>query len=234
MTKSIEDIKKYKKDYYDKHKGDYSQYYKKCKYCNKIYSKADFPRCFNRMITCGSLECRKKLNKEWTYSKSCPKCGKNICWNANKCHSCVSKGKNNPFYGKVHTFETKKNFKLSRAKQIIPIKDTQIELKIQDFLRTLHIEFTAHYYTKEITHAYQCDIIIPSSKTILECDGDYWHGNPNKYPVLSELQQKQREKDEIRTKELQERGFRVIRLWESYIKKMDVNILNNIIRYGIT
>jgi len=85
---------------------------KKCKYCNKEFYKKDFPKCFNRMITCGRKECKDKLRKEWTYSKSCPDCDKPIVYSANKCHSCASKGKNNPFYGKTHTEESKKKIKL--------------------------------------------------------------------------------------------------------------------------
>ncbi|GAG67123.1 unnamed protein product [marine sediment metagenome] len=38
---------------------------------------------------------------------------------------------------------------------------------------------------------------------VIECDGDYWH----KYPVGRDI-------DHIRTKELIQKGFKVLRLWE--------------------
>ncbi|MGA2130650.1 MAG: DUF559 domain-containing protein [Candidatus Pacearchaeota archaeon] len=98
-----------------------------------------------------------------------------------------------------------------RKYQVFPIKDTSIELKIQSFLKQLGIEYIAHGYM-HIEHGYQCDILIPSTKTIIECDGNYWH----KYPNGTEI-------DHIRTKELIEKGYRVIRLWEHEIKKMDLN-----------
>ncbi len=47
---------------------------------------------------------------------------------------------------------------------------------------------------------------------VIECDGNYWH----KYPVGLE-------KDHIRTEELIEKGFKVLRLWEHEIKSMDLN-----------
>ena len=118
-------------------------------------------------------------------------------------------GKNNSFYGKKHTEEWKTQI---RAKQICPLKDTSIEVKIQNFLKQLGIEFFTHQYMKEIEHAYQCDILIPSMNMVIECDGDYWH----KYPVGNEV-------DHIRTCELLDKGFKVLRLWEHEIKVMDLN-----------
>lgn len=133
------------------------------------------------------------------------------------------------FYGKEKAEKIKTVLKEARKKQITPIKDTKIEVKIQEFLKLLNIEFFTHQYTKEITHAYQCDILIPSTRTIIECDGDYWHGNPIKYPILSEKQILQKEKDEIRTKELIEKGYKVIRLWECDIKALDLNKFQEIL-----
>ena len=64
----------------------------------------------------------------------------------------------------------------------------------------------------KIEHGYQCDILIPSMNLVIECDGNYWH----KYPIGLE-------KDHIRTKELLEKGFKILRLWESEIILMDIN-----------
>jgi G:T-mismatch repair DNA endonuclease (very short patch repair protein) len=106
--------------------------------------------------------------------------------------------------------------KEARRKQVLPIKDTSIEVKIQNFLKQLNIEFFTHQYIN-IKHSYQCDILIPiqdkiNQKTIIECDGDYWHS----YPTGNNI-------DYIRTKELLEKGFKVLRLWEREIKFMDLN-----------
>lgn len=99
-----------------------------------------------------------------------------------------------------------------RKKQIFPKYDTKIEVKIQNFLKELGIEYFTHEYMKIIEHGYQCDILIPSMNLVIECDGDYWH----KYPVGLE-------KDHIRTNELIEKGFKVLRLWEFEIKIMDID-----------
>lgn len=154
-------------------------------------------------------------------------------------------GEKNPFYGKIHTKETKNNIGLSklenyknhpeviqkiikaRAKQIIPLKDTKIEIKIQEYSRLLGINFFTHQYLNEIKYAYQCDILIPvqpgiTQKTIIECDGDYWHGNTKIYDFrkMPKHIKEQIPLDFERTAQLEEKGFRVIRLWEHEIKRM--------------
>ncbi|MEK6882907.1 MAG: NUMOD3 domain-containing DNA-binding protein [Nanoarchaeota archaeon] len=106
--------------------------------------------------------------------------------------------------------------KQKRALQITPVKDTSIEVKIQTFLKLLGIEFFTHQYIKDIEHGYQCDILIPSMNMVIECDGNYWH----KYPVGNEI-------DNIRTQELLDKGFKVLRLWESEINKMNIKEFEN-------
>ena len=105
----------------------------------------------------------------------------------------------------------KEKIKKRRAKQIFPKKDSSIEVKIQNFLKKLGIEFFTHQHMN-IKHAYQCDIFIPIMNLVIECDGDYWHS----YPTGKEI-------DHIRTKELVEKGFKVLRLWEFEIKEMNLN-----------
>ncbi len=130
------------------------------------------------------------------------------------------KNNRSSFFGKHHTKKAKKLLKKARAKQVLPLKDTSIEVKIQMFLKELGYEFFTHQYMN-IEHNYQCDILIPALNLVVECDGDYWH----KYPIGLE-------KDHIRTKELIEKGFKVLRLWENEIKVMDINSFKNKLKGG--
>jgi len=114
-------------------------------------------------------------------------------------------GKKNPTLSKMN------HDNYVSGKNIFPIKDTSIEVKIQNFLKQLGIEFFTHQYMT-IEHGYQCDILIPSMDMVIECDGDYWH----KYPIGNDI-------DHIRTRELLEKGFKVLRLWEFEIKEMNLN-----------
>ena len=102
-----------------------------------------------------------------------------------------------------------------RRKLKIPRYDSSIEIKIQNFLKELRIEFFTHQYMK-IEHGYLCDILIPSMNLVIECDGDYWH----KYPIGLD-------RDHIRTKELIEKGFKVLRLWEFEIRTMNIDNFKN-------
>lgn len=121
------------------------------------------------------------------------------------------KGSIPPNKGKKLSEETKEKIRKARAKQILPLKDTKIEIKIQMFLKELGYDFFTHQYMKDIEHGYQCDILIPSLNLVIECDGDYWH----KYPIGNDI-------DHIRTKELLEQGFKILRLWENEINQMQV------------
>ncbi len=35
-----------------------------CQYCNSKFFRLDFPRSFDRMVTCGTVECEGKRRKE--------------------------------------------------------------------------------------------------------------------------------------------------------------------------
>lgn len=106
---------------------------------------------------------------------------------------------------------------------VFPIKDTTIEVKIQNYLKDLEIEFLTHQYMK-IEHSYKCDIFIPSKNLIIECDGDYWHGNPKLYSddKLRSRILLNRGVDNLRTKELLSKGYNVMRLWENEIKVLNL------------
>lgn len=112
----------------------------------------------------------------------------------------------------IYGIEGAKKMREYRRKQVLPFKDTKIEVKIQNYLKELGIDFFTHQYIKEIKHGYQCDIFIPKFNMIIECDGDYWHKIPTRIM-----------RDTIRTEELIEKGFKVLRLWGSEINVMTIN-----------
>jgi G:T-mismatch repair DNA endonuclease (very short patch repair protein) len=126
--------------------------------------------------------------------------------------------------GKILSKLRKDDF--SKGKFIFPVKDTSIEVKIQNFLKQLNIEFLTHQYIKDIEHGYQCDILIPvqegiNKKTIIECFGNYWH----KYPLSREI-------DIQRCNELREQGWRVLVFWENEIILMNIENINKYIKYN--
>lgn len=137
--------------------------------------------------------------------------------------------------GKIRSDEFKRKYKEFRRTLILPKKNTKPEVKIQNFLKELKIEFLTHQYM-HIEHGYQCDIFIPVQErivknTIIECFGDYYHCNPNKYNKYylcfkgGITAEERWNLDNLRAKELIENGYRVIIFWEHEIKKMQIEDL---------
>ena len=99
------------------------------------------------------------------------------------------------------TEQTKIKIRLARQNQIIPRKDTKIELALQTELFNRNILFTKH---KPILG--QPDIFIEPNICIF-ADGDYWH---NKIGIP--------ERDAKVSNGLRESGYLVLRYWEKEIK----------------
>lgn len=112
--------------------------------------------------------------------------------------------------GKPKSEEHKRKYKEVRKNWITPKYNTSIEIKIRDFLDSIKMEYYQHKHL-DIEHNYACDFFIPSLNLVIETDGNYWH----RYPTGTDI-------DHIRTKELVEKGFKVLRLWESEIKVMTI------------
>lgn len=99
---------------------------------------------------------------------------------------------------------------------------------IDECIKPFGIEYDTQYYLKDICH--YCDVYIPSKNTIVEFQGDYWHGNPKKYKKeeLTEYQLEKVKKDEILRKYCKDNGFRLIEVWESDFNK-DKESINNLL-----
>lgn len=134
-----------------------------------------------------------------------------------KGHTPHNKGKNKIYYIPLQEVSKKCSEKRQLQKNVW---QTTIELKLQDFLKQLNIEFHPHKVIN-IEHKYQCDIYIPFLNLIIEADGDYWH----RYPLGTEL-------DYRRTYEMKEKGYNVLRLWECDIRKMDLNEFQKALKYS--
>jgi G:T-mismatch repair DNA endonuclease (very short patch repair protein) len=152
--------------------------------------------------------------------------------------SLASKGKPKSEEHKQHLRKPKSDTSKMKGNRIFPSKNTKEEVKIQNLLKQLEIEFFTHQYM-EIQHGFKCDILIPSFNTIIECDGDFMHCNPLKYPpnfirfpTNKKIKTAQEiwEIDRLRTQELKEKDFNVIRLWESEIQNLDLNKFKEILK----
>lgn len=117
--------------------------------------------------------------------------------------------------------EWRRKIKVARAKQILPLQDTLIEIELQNELVRRRISFIKH---KQI---YGLPDIFIEPNICIFADGDYWHANPEIHlpehgirfgmKVLTATQIQ--EKDKKVTDTLIGMGYRVFRFWENEIHK---------------
>ena len=104
--------------------------------------------------------------------------------------------------GKKHSKETKTKIKAARAKQVIPFRDTKIEIALQKELKRRKITFKKH-----VSLIGQPDIFIEPNVCIF-ADGDYWHNRQGSQSHDLEV-----------TRKLTEQNYFVLRFWGSEINK---------------
>lgn len=93
-------------------------------------------------------------------------------------------------------------------------KVTKPELIVRSLLQGLGVSFVE----QAILGPYTVDFLIPDSRLVVQADGDYWHANPEVYPNddnLSKSQQKQRRLDASCNSLIRNKGYVLVRLWES-------------------
>jgi DNA mismatch endonuclease, patch repair protein len=135
------------------------------------------------------------------------------------------KGHIPPFKGVrgIHLSPTTEFTKETRLNQIIPMKDTKIEIKLQKQLDDVNIIYEKH---KSILG--QPDIYIPSLNLCIFADGCYWHGchHCNIGGIGYKGVHNSFYRDFRIKHELELEGYKVMRLWEHDINKPDFNIMN--------
>ncbi len=95
-----------------------------------------------------------------------------------------------------------------------------------------NIDFIHQY---KFNNKFMCDFCFPKQKVIIEVDGDFWHGNPNKYSDKDKLHPHQikginRDKSkDAYIKKFDNGSWTIIRIWESEIKKDVVKCVNKIV-----
>ena len=109
-------------------------------------------------------------------------------------------------------------------------ENTKPERKIkEELIKRGYKEGIDFIHQFKFNNKFMCDFCFPQQKIIIEVDGDFWHANPNKYPVDSFLHPHQikgigRDKSKNAYIMKVDGGtWTLLRFWESDIKK-DVSI----------
>jgi very-short-patch-repair endonuclease len=72
---------------------------------------------------------------------------------------------------------------------------------------------------KTMFNKFCVDAFIKETKTIIQFDGDYWHGNKNKFPNPDKRQKKRMALDISQDSYFKKAGYNVFRIWQSEVDK---------------
>lgn len=112
----------------------------------------------------------------------------------------------NPLGIKTHL---KKNAAKMSTKMTLP------ELQFKEILNELKID----YEVQKILGNKIFDFYIPKANLIIEVDGNYWHGDKEKFPNLNGMQKKNMRNDAFKDSLATGLGFSIERVWESDLKE---------------
>ena len=108
----------------------------------------------------------------------------------------------------------------------------KIEQQVFDILKKLRVKFQVQVEIDK----YNVDFLV-NDKYIIECYGDFWHCNPQKYsPTYFNKGKKKTakeiwERDLERKKRFEELGYKFINLWECDIRDHTKKIKTKLKRY---
>jgi G:T-mismatch repair DNA endonuclease (very short patch repair protein) len=103
-------------------------------------------------------------------------------------------------------------------------KDTKIEIIIKNKLEEMNIEYVKNYRCSKFVF----DFYLPHFNFVIECQGDYWHGNKEFFKILNEIQINNIGRDKRKIDYLKINNIKSLFLWENEIYK-NINNLKEII-----
>lgn len=150
-----------------------------------------------------------------------------------KAMSKFREGKPSPFTGHHHTEESKqqsskthKEFfargddasKEALRKIFGPKRMNKLEELVFNFLQQNNIEFQYQFFLRRDKDIRFYDFKIKDKNILLEIDGDYYHGNPNTKKHFFRVEETKLN-DAFKDQLAKDNNYKLIRIWESDIKK---------------
>lgn len=99
-------------------------------------------------------------------------------------------------------------------------KDTKIEIIIKEVLDKLSINYIKNFRCDR----YIFDFYLIDYNFVIECQGDYWHGNTEYFSNLNEIQLKNIERDKNKVDYLEKNNIKSLYLWENEIYRFRENL----------
>lgn len=139
--------------------------------------------------------------------------------------------------------DTKTDLERSKNMAAIRSKNTGPELLLRRTLWRMGLRFfTAPGWERLTGHMLpgKPDLILPSARLVVFVDGCFWHGCPEHYRAPEDNQEywknklvRNRIRDEQVNQELEEAGWRVIRLWAHDLRKGGHNIVAQTVQNAV-
>ncbi len=201
-----------------------------CKVCNKVFTATGAQVRHGFGIFC-SRKCQHKTYPDQV-KKICPQCKKTYfvppCW-ASKRNFCSKRCQDDSMRDYVPCVckNCNKKFEIPRSdlnrgrgtycsrKCFVSYKGSSLlELKMEKALTLAKIKFKREVKFKR----FHVDFLLEKYKTVIECDGEYWH-------LIPKIMERDKRKDIL----LQSLGFKVLRFTGSELKKLDESKLTSTI-----
>ena len=113
------------------------------------------------------------------------------------------KGQRPKNWESLYTPEINEKRRIARLKQVLPTKNTSIELTVKKFLDDNNIKYVQQF---NLGNKFQCDFYLPIANLIVECDGEYWHNRED-----------MKKRDKAKNAYAKKCGFKMLRLPEKEI-----------------
>jgi len=134
--------------------------------------------------------------------------------------------------GRIVPEDQKIKIRIARARQVMPMRDTKIELIVFAYLDSHNVSYCKHKILSDIPHylysRHQFDIVVMDRRLIIEVDGCYWHGCSTHFPNPNEYQKWALNRDCIINETIEKNGWEIIRLWEHDINAGNLSELEEV------
>lgn len=126
---------------------------------------------------------------------------------------------------------------IASKNKAVNYKKTKPEIKVEQYLIQNNVNYDYSCIMGSGKRCFQYDFIIHKKRILIEVQGNYWHGDPNKYNndgtdgkrKLNDTQKQNIEKDLLKKQFAEEKGFKIIYIWETEINNNNFSKLQEIL-----
>lgn len=105
------------------------------------------------------------------------------------------------------------------TKKLFETSETSIEKTIKNIIIKNKTKFKKNFFVYFNEKEYKIyDFYLPEYNMLIEADGDYWHGNPEYFATLNEIQVINKKNDVFKNELAKQEGYFLLRFWENQIK----------------